>query len=347
MAEWKPSPHPVAPPMPPTGSMQPVPDLSFPEQGPGDASYLDRLGEIFAGHPFVPPDPRTMPSPLAAFLVNLAGGYGNAQGAQFKAGPRNPATRIALGHLNLQRQAIDAKRQTEDQKNRIQAASQAAQQLRQHQQELKDQAKQERERFQQAQKTPGTPEFEAAQKARLDEKVQTAKALSQFKATSGGQAKGGARPILKQPSPKERQDLTDDMSAIQQANRIKDLFKPNFVGPVNGAARGALANTIGIGLRPGEPEFRAAVAEYGNKIIHALSGAAVTPQEAKRIKGGIPSVNDPPGVFRAKLANTHQSMMRIARDRRAVISGTGIDLSGIPPIPGDEPQTIDGIRVVR
>lgn len=137
----------------------------------------------------------------------------------------------------------------------------------------------------------------------------------------------------KLPSATERGLLAADTNALAQAANIKKLFKPEFVGPYSGR-RGAASMATGIKLRKGEAAFRGGLALYRNAVISALSGAAVSAQEAIRLQQQIPQETDPSDVFLAKLAQTENNMATVARLRRETFTETGLDLSGLSPLPG-------------
>jgi len=140
----------------------------------------------------------------------------------------------------------------------------------------------------------------------------------------------------KPPSAIEREQLTNDLTAIDQQNRIEGLFRPELVGPLSGR-RGAVATATGEGLRRGESDFRAAVSQYRNAAFKAFSGATVSKQEEKRMRQQLPDENNPAPVFRAKLRQTKANLLNVARRRRKIYEGTGLDLSLLPPLPESDP----------
>ena len=136
------------------------------------------------------------------------------------------------------------------------------------------------------------------------------------------------------PSATERAALAADANALAQTQNIRSLFRPQFVGPVSGR-RGAAGMVTGKGLMKGEAEFRGGLSIFRNAVINALSGAAVSESEAKRMRSQIPDENDPSGVFKAKLGQTENNLRRVAELRRQTFSETGLDLSGLAPLPGE------------
>jgi len=144
----------------------------------------------------------------------------------------------------------------------------------------------------------------------------------------------------KMPSAGEREKLIGDVQVLEQTAVIENLFRPGFVGPAQGR-RGAAALASGIGIRPGEADFRGALALYRNAVINQLSGAAVSGSEAIRMKQQIPQETDPPEAFRSKLRQTKQNIARVAKARREIFARTGLDLSDLPPLPG---QSVPGVE---
>lgn len=150
----------------------------------------------------------------------------------------------------------------------------------------------------------------------------------------------------KQPSATERENLVNDAAALQQTDEIQKMFKKEFVGPYAGRA-GAAAQTTGFGLKPGEADFRAALAIYRNKVINMLSGSAVSVGEQARMIQQIPNTEDPSQVFESKLRKTRRNIERVARERRKVYSQTGLDLSGLDALPAGEAETDQNANYVN
>lgn len=143
----------------------------------------------------------------------------------------------------------------------------------------------------------------------------------------------------KLPSAQERKELAADATALGQSQAIGGLYRPEFVGPLSGkraaiaSALGQPAALAGIRLYPGESDFKAALAIYRNAVINALSGAAVSESEAKRMKQQIPAEDNPSEVFEARLRQTEGNLRRVAAKRRQLFTETGLDLSGLSPLP--------------
>lgn len=136
------------------------------------------------------------------------------------------------------------------------------------------------------------------------------------------------------PTSAQSNDLTDDLAVIAQTDEVKKLFSPAFVGPVSGGLRGYVGSRFRSKLlKPGEAKFRASVATYANKARNKLYGSALSAGERAEAIKQIPDVNDPPETFLSKLEITRGNVRRVAAMRRDVYTGSGLDLSGIPPLP--------------
>lgn len=146
----------------------------------------------------------------------------------------------------------------------------------------------------------------------------------------------------KLPTATERAELSRDVTALDQSARIKNFYKPQFVGPLSGGIGGAaagLGGPLGAVRRavtgPGESDFKSALATYRNAVINALSGAAVSESEAKRMQQQIPHEGDPSEQFEAKMRQTEENLRSVARRRRQIYGETGLDLSGLSALPGE------------
>jgi hypothetical protein len=84
-----------------------------------------------------------------------------------------------------------------------------------------------------------------------------------------------------------------------QLNQIQNMFTPDLVGPISG--RGiSMAGSLGT-LGPKSAEFLAQLKTYQNAMIKAITGAQMSEPEAKRLMAQMPSMNDLPEAFLAKL----------------------------------------------
>jgi len=135
------------------------------------------------------------------------------------------------------------------------------------------------------------------------------------------------------PTAGEREALVGDLAIIKQLGDTRTYFKPEFTGPVTGGLTGSLTQAIGIGRRPGEGRFRAALAGIRNQILKLRSGAAITTAEAQRLLEELPTPDNPPDTFNDKLDQFEETFREIAQNRRDVMAETGVDVEKLRPLP--------------
>lgn len=151
----------------------------------------------------------------------------------------------------------------------------------------------------------------------------------------GKQAPKKAADAAKMPGGGERQRIADQLAAIQQADRFAALYDRRFVGPVSGRL-GRVRSATGVMLSEQEANFRASLAQYRNAVISALAGANVPQQEQARMFQQVPVESDPPVAFEAKMRQTRANLSAIAQAHRNTMTETGVDLSGLSPLPADK-----------
>ena len=153
MPHWRPSVDP----------MVPVPDLSFGDPGDSRQSWADAFAEGVARRPIEAPPAANMLSPLAAFLSQFVTEGANTYGARrYEGSPRNPANRLALSRVNLERQKTDKARAEQDAENRTKAAKEQQTAEEKRRAFEKEQRKVEAEALREREGRPGTPEYDAA-----------------------------------------------------------------------------------------------------------------------------------------------------------------------------------------
>jgi len=149
-------------------------------------------------------------------------------------------------------------------------------------------------------------------------------------------AKGSAGQRIVMPTAGEREKVALDNAMLDSVMKIQGRYKDNFSGPMNRALNLG-KDTTGAFLQEGEADFKAALAQYENALINALSGAAVSDQEYQRLKRQSPQTTDPPKVFRAKIRQTIDFIRAKAEQRRKVMEQSGVDISRLDPLPGMAP----------
>ena len=110
-----------------------------------------------------------------------------------------------------------------------------------------------------------------------------------------------------------KQRIGDAKAAITGLDRIKELFNPAYVGPIQGRlgeARSASleAGTPGAITDPDQHEFYSQVTNVKNAAIKAITGAQMSEPEAKRIMGQLPVPTFSSGRFMSNLEVMQQSL---------------------------------------
>jgi hypothetical protein len=132
------------------------------------------------------------------------------------------------------------------------------------------------------------------------------------------------------PTGGERSRMADAETMRTSLESLKDLYKPEYVGPVAGRV-GTIGQQIpGVPVDEDRAQFYAATSVVRNAVIKAITGAQMSEPEARRIKAQIPSENDKPGVWESKYL---QSIANVSRLEEALARRQGT------PTQGAEPQT--------
>lgn len=140
------------------------------------------------------------------------------------------------------------------------------------------------------------------------------------------------------------------VSAERQADEIKKLYRPEFVGKgftayrdrfkkefetqagaaskekyVPGAIAGAMRSFMGTPA-PGEVAFRRGVSDISDTILRARSGAQINEEEFQRMKGMLFSLLDEPATFLAALERFRAEVGRMIDDTLKTGSTSASDL---------------------
>ena len=138
------------------------------------------------------------------------------------------------------------------------------------------------------------------------------------------------------PSQTERKVITDELAALGRVMSMHENYNPDWVGPVRGRI-GSAGEVVG-GISPEEADFRAQVTTMKNETIKFITGAQLSEPESKRILGQVPSTENPPPVFEARMKRTQYNLLMLAHIHREVLQASGVetkDLLRLPPIPHD------------
>jgi hypothetical protein len=112
---------------------------------------------------------------------------------------------------------------------------------------------------------------------------------------------GGAAPTGAQ-----RGQQSEAIAAGGGLDQLEKLYKDEYVGPLQGPINVAKAST-GYTDDPNLAEFLAQSAAIKNRVIKAITGAQMSETEAKRITAQIPTMSDPPAMWKAKLKATRDN----------------------------------------
>lgn len=97
-------------------------------------------------------------------------------------------------------------------------------------------------------------------------------------------------------------------ASLGTLGKMKQQFNPDYVGPAAGRANTLRQYIPGISQDPAFAEFKANTDVLTNAVIKAITGAQMSEPEARRIKGQIPSITDPPDVWHAKARATEENL---------------------------------------
>jgi hypothetical protein len=126
--------------------------------------------------------------------------------------------------------------------------------------------------------------------------------------TGGGQLKPP-------PGDTGKQAISNEVSTVQ-LDRLSEMFEKGgkaFVGPVAGRWETLKQQTPGFEPNKTYANFKAATDAFKNSVIKAVTGAAMSEPEARRIMGQIPDVTDKPDVWTAKAEQTRKNLADLAK----------------------------------
>lgn len=134
---------------------------------------------------------------------------------------------------------------------------------------------------------------------------------------------GGGKPIEEG----ARKDIAGMQSQLQQIANLQAQKKDVDTGKLS-ALQNSIAQFMGID-DPTKTVFRAQSAQLRDQIMHALSGAAVSPPEMARLLEGIPSFTDNDSAYSAKLKATQDALSIALGNRVGMEKAGGANVSGI------------------
>jgi hypothetical protein len=125
------------------------------------------------------------------------------------------------------------------------------------------------------------------------------------------------------PSPGERERLAHHAALAGQLQRMAELFRSDYIGPITGRVRGWQESLIG--LPPEESEFRSTVEQFRQSMVTALTGAQRSAKEIEILLQIFPDVNLPASTFVGRLNQAVQYTARLLRETRELWRQSRID----------------------
>jgi len=134
------------------------------------------------------------------------------------------------------------------------------------------------------------------------------------------------KPVAGEASQKE---IAGTVATDEALNNLETLFEENNVGPV----KGRLSRVYDVFGKNSlqTSSFLSATTQLKNQVIREITGAQMSEAEAVRIMAQIPSENDPPTVWKAKVDETRKNLKRIRDSRDMVQSNLGMKSVKLEP----------------
>jgi len=120
----------------------------------------------------------------------------------------------------------------------------------------------------------------------------------------------------------EREKLNKLFEFKNQLTRIKEQYKPEYVGRVEGVV-GAGKELTGVGADKTESKFRQVVKDIADTLLRLRSGAQINEQEYKRLSKLVPTLNLPDTVFEARLESLTKAIEHSISTRRGTMTESG------------------------
>lgn len=157
---------------------------------------------------------------------------------------------------------------------------------------------------------------------------------------------------------KLEQSITQATTALGRIGRISENLNDEFLRlPEQIRMRGAaFAERLGAELDPETKEglkrftrFKTSTLSNLNRTLNELSGAAISPAEAKRLEGELPTMSDSPSEFRAKVAEIEGSIQAaIRRNQQLLARGvTNLEFDRSGEIKGSDIPTLEEFMLME
>ena len=177
---------------------------------------------------------------------------------------------------------------------------------------------------------PRIPEYEAViKKLQMGiptyTAVQTSEGIVPF-ATKTGQV--GTPTGMSKPLTNEMITAESQLSTLKDSfQRVRELYKPEYVGAVAGRLGGLQEATTGLPQE--QAAFYADLADIQNTLIYLKSGKQINESEYQRLLKQIPDKNLPESVFNARMQEFERVMNDVERSRASNMGGYGRSASPV------------------
>ena len=138
-------------------------------------------------------------------------------------------------------------------------------------------------------------------------------------------------PVSKPTQSKLEQGITTATNQLDRLGQIRENLDESFLNLPEQIKQGglALAERMGITLSPEQrsdltkfTRFRTSTLRNLNRLLNELSGAAISPAEAKRLQAELPTTDDSPSQFIAKIQDAEEAVQAaITRNQQLLESG--------------------------
>lgn len=124
------------------------------------------------------------------------------------------------------------------------------------------------------------------------------------------------------PMPNEMITQNQQIGTLKETlNRVKTLYKKDYVGPVAGRVAGLEESTVGLSTE--QAIFNADNAQIQNTLVYLMSGKQINEQEYARLKKQLPDKNLPPSVYEARMDTFEKTLDSIIKEREKNQGGYG------------------------
>lgn len=141
------------------------------------------------------------------------------------------------------------------------------------------------------------------------------------KRTNSFEDVAGAEGLGKPPTNEMIQSTSQIATLKGSLDRVKELYKPEYVGAFAGRLGGLQEATTG--LPPEQASFYADLADIQNTLIYLKSGKQINENEYQRLLKQLPDKNNPESVFNARMTEFERVLNQIISSKEANMQGYG------------------------